>query len=87
MTEIRAYVLCKVQSGTEREVCNAITQYSNVSEASVVFGEYDVIVSIDAANLEQLEFIVDKIRMIPSVTFTSTMVVGKQYKKRGTLTL
>lgn len=87
MTEIRAYVLCKVQSGTEREVCNAITQYSNVSEASVVFGEYDVIVSIDAANLEQLEFIVDKIRMIPSVTFTSTMVVGKQYKQRGTLTL
>jgi len=72
-----------VHSGTEREVCNAITQYSDVSEASVLYGEYDVIVSIDVENLQQLDFVVDKIRMIPSVTFTSTVIVGRKYKQNG----
>ncbi len=72
-----------MHSGTEREVCNAITQYSDVSEASVLYGEYDVIVSIDVENLQQLDFVVDKIRMIPSVTFTSTVIVGRKYKQNG----
>jgi len=81
--EIKAYVLCKVHSGTEREVCNMITQYSNVSEAAILYGEYDVIVVLKANTLQQLDFIIDKIRMIPSITFTSTVIVGKNYKENG----
>jgi len=27
--------------------------------------------------------VVDKIRMIPSVTFTSTVIVGRKYKQNG----
>ena len=83
MPEIKAYILCKVHSGTEREVCKAISEYSDVSEVNIMYGEYDVIVAINVENLQQLDFIIDKIRMIPSMTFTSTVIVGRKYKENG----
>jgi DNA-binding Lrp family transcriptional regulator len=83
LAEIKAYVLCKVHSGTEREVCNAIVEYSDVSEVNILYGEYDIIVTIQAENLQKLDFIIDKIRMIPSITFTSTVIVGRKYKENG----
>jgi DNA-binding Lrp family transcriptional regulator len=83
MPEIKAYVLCKVHSGTEREVCKAISEYSDIAEINIIYGEYDVIATINVETLQQLDFIVDKIRMIPSMTFTSTVIVGRKYKENG----
>jgi len=83
VTDIMAYVLCKVTSGTEREVCKALAEYSDVLEVNIMYGEYDILAVIHFKNLQQLDFITDKIRMIPSVTFTSTMIIGKNYKENG----
>ena len=69
-----------MNSGSEREVCKAIADYSNVTEVDLVFGEYDLIVEVRAENTQQLNFIVDKIRMVPSITFTSTFIVGTNVK-------
>jgi len=79
---VKAYVFCKVSSGSERETCKRIAQYPFVSEACVVYGEYDLIVEISTENLEELDSATEEIRTIPSITYTSTMIVGRQFKKQ-----
>lgn len=83
MAGIKAYILCKVSSGTERDICNAVTEYPSVTEVDVIYGEYDVIVGLQVESIQQLDLAIDKVRMIPSVTFTSTMIVGRNFKDNG----
>jgi len=83
LAEIKAYILCRVNSGAEKKVSEEIAKYSFVSEVNKIYGEYDIIVSIRVDDLQQLDFVIDKIRMIPNITFTSTMIVGREYKYNG----
>ena len=79
-----AYVLFKVNSGTEREVCQKIVSFDEVLEADIIFGEYDVIGKISAQDLEALEdFLSQKLRNVPSIVLTSTMLVGREYKGKS----
>ena len=87
MAEIKAYVMCKVSSGSEREVCKAIAEYPFIAEVNIIYGEYDIIAKIQVENLQQLDYIVDKVRMIPSVTFTSTVIVGREFKEQGKMVI
>ena len=82
MAGVKAYVFCKVNSGTERETCRRIAEHSFVLEACIVYGEYDLIVEIYAENLEELDSATEKIRRIPSIAYTSTMIVGRKFRKR-----
>jgi len=78
---VKAYVFCKVSSGSERETCRRIAEYPFVSEVCIVYGEYDLIVEIYTEDLEELDSATEEIRLIPSITYTSTMIVGKQFQK------
>jgi len=80
---IKAYIMCKVSSGSEREASKIIAEYPFVHDVNIIYGEYDIITKVKVENLQQLDFVVDKIRMIPSITFTSTVVVGREYKDKG----
>jgi DNA-binding Lrp family transcriptional regulator len=83
-TVIYAYVLFKVSSGAEREVCQKIVQFAEVMQADIVFGEYDVIAKILAPDLEALEdFLSTKLRNVPSVILTSTMIISREYKGKS----
>ncbi len=76
-----AYVLFKVNSGTEREVCQKIIAFNEVLEADVIFGEYDVVAKVSAPDLAALEdFLSQKLRNVPSIVLTSTMLIGREYK-------
>ena len=78
---VLAYVLFKVASGTEREVAQKMIEFSEVIQADVVFGEYDVIARITTTDLEKLQdFVSDKVRTVPNVLVTSTMIISKEYK-------
>lgn len=78
---IQAYVLFKVSSGTEREVCQKIVAFDEVLVAGVIYGEYDVIAKVSVPNLQILEeFTVEKIRRIPNILLTSTMIIAREYK-------
>lgn len=79
-----AYVLFKVNSGTEREVCQKIITFDEVIQADIIFGEYDVIAKISAPDLNALEdFLSQKLRNVPSVVLTSTMIIGREYKGKS----
>lgn len=78
---VLAYVLFKVSSGTEREVCQKLVEFDEVLHADIIFGEYDVVAKIETQDLSTLEeFISDKIRTVPNVLVTSTMIVSRAYK-------
>jgi len=78
---IKAYVLLKVSSGSEREVCKKIADFDEVVDASIIYGEFDIVAKISVDELPSLEaFLSENIRTIPSIMLTSTMIVAREYK-------
>ncbi len=78
---VLAYVLFKVGSGTEREVAQKLTEFDEVMHADIIFGEYDVIAKISTESLDSLEtFVSEKVRAVPNVLVTSTMIISREYK-------
>lgn len=78
---ISAYVLFKVSSGSEREVCQKLIAFEEVAQADIIFGEYDVITKVLTDSLEGLEeFVSQKVRNVTNVLVTSTMIVSRQYR-------
>jgi DNA-binding Lrp family transcriptional regulator len=81
---VLAYVMFKVSSGTEREVCQKLVEFDEVLQADIVFGEYDVVAKIKTQDLSTLEeFVSEKIRNVPNVLVTSTMIVSREYKGKN----
>jgi anthranilate phosphoribosyltransferase len=81
---ILAYVLFKVASGTERDVSQKLIDFDEVIQADIVFGEYDVIVRMTTENLDMLEdFVSQKVRTVPNVLVTSTMIISREYKGKS----
>ncbi len=84
MQVVQAYVLFKVSSGTEREVCQKIIDFDEVLTAGIVYGEYDVVAEVAVPDLGVLEkFLSEKMRNVPSVMVTSTMIVARKYKGKN----
>ena len=78
---VLAYVLFKVGSGTEREVCQKLVEFDEVLHADIIFGEYDVVAKIVTPDLGKLEeFVSRKVRNVPNVLVTSTMIISREYK-------
>jgi len=81
---IKAYVLLKVNSGTEREVCKRISEFDEVLDVSIIYGEFDIIARVSVNELGSLEtFLSENIRNIPSIILTSTMIVAREYKGKN----
>ena len=81
---VLAYVLFKVGSGTEREVCQKLIEFDEVVLADIIFGEYDVLAKIATPDLGKLEeFVTQKIRNVPNVLLTSTMIISREYKGKN----
>ena len=78
---IEAYIMMNVKSGSEDEVCEELVKYDEVEEVAVIYGEYDALVKVKTDNMKSLDtFIIDKLRSIPNIFLTATMLIAKQYK-------
>ena len=81
---VLAYVLFKVTSGSERDVCQKLIEFNEVLHADIIFGEYDVVAKVKTPELSNLEeFISLKIRNVSNVLVTSTMIVSREYKGKN----
>ena len=81
---VLAYVLFKVSSGTEREVAQKLIEFEEVLQADIIFGEYDVIAKLSTKDLDTLEnFVSKKVRNVPNVLVTSTMIISREYKSKS----
>jgi DNA-binding Lrp family transcriptional regulator len=78
-----AYILITVKSGSEREFLKQISEFKEVVEANLVIGENDIVIKIDVKDISQLDkFLTDKLRVLPDVFLTTTMIITEQFKPK-----
>jgi DNA-binding Lrp family transcriptional regulator len=78
---VLAYVLITLQSGSEKEVLEKVSSFKEALEVNLMYGEYDAIVKVQVEELSDLEkFLSEKLRAIPNIFLTTTMIVAKRYK-------
>jgi DNA-binding Lrp family transcriptional regulator len=73
---MKAYILIETKPGTSEEVVKAIkSRVKNVLHADSVYGRYDVIVVIEAPNLERLnEIVYQVVEKDPNIVHTETSI-------------
>ncbi len=70
-----AYMLINCELDSESSIIEQLKSMPNVKEARGVFGNYDILVKIQAASVESLrEIITFRIRKIPKIYCTTTMM-------------
>lgn len=68
------YVLLNVTPGEEHDVYLQLQQLESVSDATVLFGDYDLIVKLEAVDLSSIaKAVVESIRQIPGIVNTKTL--------------
>ena len=80
---VLAYVLVTLNPGTEKDMLEKISYLDEVSEVSMMYGEYDAIIKLHTGDLEQLnQFLTDKLRVLPDIFQTATLIVAKQHRSQ-----
>ena len=75
---VTAYVLAKVGAGKE-EVLEKVKKLPGIRSAVSTLGPYDLHIEVAFTTIEKLdEFIYDKMRRIPGITETVTMIAFEQ---------
>jgi len=78
-----AYVLITVQSGSERDFLKQISEFNEVVEANLVIGENDIVIKINVKDITHMDkFLTDKLRVLPDVFLTTTMIITEQVKPK-----
>lgn len=73
-----AFVLINAELGKEKDILKELRNMSNIKEAHLVYGVYDIIAKIETEGADALkEIIASKIRRISDVRSTLTMTVAE----------
>ncbi|MEK9651471.1 MAG: Lrp/AsnC ligand binding domain-containing protein [Poseidonia sp.] len=68
------YVLINVQPGTEEQVYTNVKSLPHVTDATVLFGDHDLIVKLEADDLATIaKAVVEHIRAVDGVVNTKTL--------------
>ncbi|ADI32600.1 Lrp/AsnC ligand binding domain-containing protein [Staphylothermus hellenicus] len=83
MAKAGAIVLIQTDIGAESRVMEELVKVPEITEAYIVYGIYDIIVKIEAESLEKIrEVITNRIRKLPDIRTTSTMVIVEERIKK-----
>lgn len=69
-----AVCMISVELGKEIEIRRKLSMFEGIRELIHLFGEYDFIAIIEADDLRQVNYIVDKIRTIKGIASTKTVI-------------
>jgi len=73
-----AYVLVGLLECDEQECLDKLLSNKEVVEAHILFGEWDILAKIQAKTPEDAgTFVMEKIRSMPDVKITSTLIVAR----------
>jgi len=73
-----AYVLLGVSPNTEEKVYAKLKKIPEVKQINILFGSWDIVAQVEIKSVAGLnEFMLDKVRKIPEVNLTATMIVAK----------
>ena len=81
---VLAYVLVTLNPGTEKDILKKIAYLDEVTRVSMMYGEYDAIIKVNAETLDQLnQFLTDKLRVLPVIFQTATLIVAKTHMRKS----
>ena len=72
-----ALVLLTTEPGREQDVVNELSEMSEIEEAMVLFGEYDVYCKVVVDDFSQLsDLVLRNVRTLPGVVETTTLTAA-----------
>jgi DNA-binding Lrp family transcriptional regulator len=74
---VKAYVLIEAEVGKAGDVAQGIQKVRGVKSADTVTGGYDVLATIEAADLDALGTIVKQLHSVSGICKTTTLIVVK----------
>ena len=69
-----SYLLLLVDVGREHSVAKELRRLPGVTEAQVVYGEYDVVARVELGDVTLMDETITMARKLPGVTRTSTLI-------------
>ncbi|MEM1731888.1 MAG: Lrp/AsnC ligand binding domain-containing protein [Desulfurococcaceae archaeon] len=82
MAKASAIILVQTEIGSESKVLDELFKIPEVKEAYIVYGTYDLVLKIEAEALEKIrEIVTNKIRKLPDIRTTVTMIVVEERMK------
>ena len=69
-----SYLLLLVDVGKEHSVAKELRKLPGITEAQVVYGEYDVVARIELGDVTLMDETVTMARKLPGVARTSTLI-------------
>jgi anthranilate phosphoribosyltransferase len=75
---VTSYILLKVTSDIDRNIWEMIKELPKVIDAAWIYGEFDMLLKVEAESLDQLdEFVFEELRKIEGIKSTTTLLVAK----------
>jgi len=74
--KIVAYLILVVSPGKEYEILRKLLELEVVSEAHIVYGEFDIVAKLEVNDLSELEKTVMGVRRIPGVERSVTLIAA-----------
>ena len=79
---ISAFTLVRVSPEKNVHVFEKVKKLPMIKEATLVYGEYNIIIRTRTKNMEELnKFIYNVLRKTPFITMTTTMIVARMPQK------
>lgn len=78
-----AYVLISTEIGAEGRVLDRLQEFTEIEEAYIIYGIYDILVKINLKDESKLREIVTKIRRIEGVKSTLTIQVVRGFARKA----
>ncbi len=72
--KVLAYVILVVGVGQEYRILEEVKKLSEVKDAHVVYGEYDIIARVEVDSIKKLENVIKSIRSIKGVLRSITLI-------------
>lgn len=69
-----AFILLTTTPGKEEEIAEQITQKDPVKECHVVYGEYDIHLTVETEGLPELDEFVHELRLLKGIDHTITLI-------------
>jgi DNA-binding Lrp family transcriptional regulator len=69
-----AYLLALVSIGKEHEAAREVSLIRGVEEVYVTYGIWDLVIKVDSDTLNELDVVITKIRSVPLIEQTETLV-------------
>jgi len=81
--KVRGFMLINVNPGSLEEAANQLVENERVSAIYEIHGPNDLIMKVEAGDLDEMRDLVLKVREIPNVTTSELITVFKVWKEKN----